>query len=363
MNETKKIVYVIEDFSVCGGVERIISEKANILHSKYGHEVTIISVYKDDRPVIYALNENVKTVFLNVPMAKKSSNGAMMAWNRIKTLIKAAAMLNKTIKRINPDIIFFATTLSALLLPLCRTKAKKIYESHLARLFNPYNTFFSIMERSADMIVCLTEGDAKEYKHAKKVKIIPNFIKKPSSYVKNYGEKKAVAVGRLEKQKGFDILIDIWKDIKKEHSDWQLHIYGEGPLEQELQHQINSSGLTGNVILCGRCRNMIEKYTEYSLHIMTSRYEGQPMTLIEAQACGLPSVVFDFKYGARNIINNKTNGIIVAQNDKKEFVRALNILINNEDLRKSYGENAAMLSDKFFVDKIMPSWQKLVDEL
>lgn len=363
MYRTKRLVYVIEDFSMCGGVERIVSEKASILCSEYGHEVTIISVYKDDRPIRYDLNENVKTVFLNVPMAKKSGNAAIMTFNRIVTLIMAAVRLNRTVKKINPDIIFFATTLSALLLPLCRTKARKVYESHLARTFNPYNTFFSFMERRADTVVCLTEGDACEYRHAREVKIIPNFIKTPSSYVKNYGDKKAVAVGRLEEQKGFDILIDIWKDIMTKHPDWKLHIYGEGPLQQELQHRIDSYGLEDNIFLCGRCENMIEKYTEYSLHVMTSRYEGQPMTLIEAQACGLPSVVFDFKYGARDIIKNKINGLIVRQNDKNEFTKALSIMMNDEDLRMSYGKNAIKLSEKFFSDKIMPLWQRLINEL
>lgn len=358
-----KITYVVEDFSMCGGVERIVSRKAGILSSEYGHEVTIISVYEDLRPIRYSVDKSVKTVFLNVPMAKKSSNAATTTINRITTLFKAVTRMNKALKEINPDVIFFTTTLGALLLPFCHVRAKKVYESHLARIFNPYNTFFMLTERCADMVVCLTNGDAAEYRHAKNVKVIPNFIEKPSSTVKDYNVKKAVAVGRLEEQKGFDILIDIWKDVAVKHPDWQLHIYGEGPLQQELQRQIDLSGLKEKVILQGSCTNMIERYTDYSLHVMTSRYEGLPMTLIEAQAAGLPSIVFDFKYGARDIIINETNGLIIKQGDTTAFTDALCKVMDNKDIRINYGKNASKLSSGFFENNIMPEWEKTISEL
>lgn len=363
MYRTKRLVYVIEDFSMCGGVERIVSEKASILCSEYGHEVTIISVYKDDRPIRYDLNENVKTVFLNVPMAKKSGNAAIMTFNRIVTLIMAAVRLNRTVKKINPDIIFFATTLSALLLPLCFTEAKKVFESHSAKIFTPYSRLFYFTERCADVVVCLTEDDAKTFRHARNVMVISNFIKRPAACVKDYGRKAAIAVGRLEHVKGFDILIDIWKDIMTKHPDWKLHIYGEGPLQHELQRRIDSYGLEDNVFLCGRCENMIEKYTEYSLHVMTSRYEGQPMTLIEAQACGLPSVVFDFKYGARDIVTDGENGLIVSLGDTKAFIDALSGMMDSDALRRQYGTKAKAVSDRFCRGQIMDMWRQLISEV
>ena len=256
-----RIAYIVEDFSICGGVERIVSQKAGLFASK-GHDVTIISVYKDHRPVNYPVDKSVKIVFLDVPMAKKKDNRLITSFNRISVLIKATIKLNKAIKKIKPNVLFFTTTLGALLLPLCRTKATKIYESHLPRLFNPYNNFFSIMERRADMIICLTEGDKMEYRHAKKVEIIPNFIDIPSLSVKDYNVKKAVAVGRLEHQKGFDILIDCWKEVIRVFPDWHLDIYGEGSLKQELQQQINFLGINDNITLCGHCDNMMEKCTE-----------------------------------------------------------------------------------------------------
>ena len=314
-------------------------------------------------PVNYPVDKSVKIVFLDVPMAKKKDNRLITSFNRISVLIKATIKLNKAIKKIKPNVLFFTTTLGALLLPLCRTKATKIYESHLPRLFNPYNNFFSIMERRADMIICLTEGDKMEYRHAKKVEIIPNFIDIPSLSVKDYNVKKAVAVGRLEHQKGFDILIDCWKEVIRVFPDWHLDIYGEGSLKQELQQQINFLGINDNITLCGHCDNMMEKYTEYSLHIMTSRYEGLPMTLIEAQACGLPSVAFNFKFGASDIIKDYHNGIIVEQGNINLFVNAITDMMNNEKMRMEQGRKALENSRRFYAENIMPEWQKLIDGL
>ena len=258
----KNIVYVIEDIAVRGGAERIISYKANILSAQYGHKITIISIYEDCRPASYPLNKGINVVCLNVPMAVKNSNIITKFLSRTATLLKAAKRLNKAIKNINPDIIFFTTTLSALLLPLCKTNARKIYESHSAKPFTPYNKLFLPMELCADCVLCLTEGDAKEYRHSRKVMVIPNFISHPERIVNDYSVKKAIAVGRLEYEKGFDILIECWKNIAKKHPDWHLDIYGEGSLGRELQQQIDFSELKDKVTLRGRRDNMMEKYTE-----------------------------------------------------------------------------------------------------
>lgn len=355
-----KISYVIEDFSVCGGIERIVSRKASILAARYGHDVTIISVYEDDRPIRYPLDGSIKTIRLHVPFTEKTTNHGLMALRRVKTLILAASRLNKALKTTEPDIVFFTTTLSALLLPLCRTKAKTVFESHLARKFTPYNTFFKLTELKSDAIVCLTSGDAKEYKTARRIEVIPNFIDKPKSYVKDYAVKRAVAVGRLEHQKGFDILINCWKAAVKTHPGWRLDIYGEGSFRDELQRQINTLGLENSVILCGTCADMADKYTQYSLHLMTSRYEGQGIVLIEAQAAGLPSVVFDYEYGAADIVTDGVNGFLVPQNDTKTFTNRLVQIMDSEDLRAKFGTEAKENVKTFFTENIMWKWEEFI---
>lgn len=357
------IIYVLDVFSENGGVERIVSEKANALSTQYNHNISLISLYRDNREEQYKLANSINKIHLDVPFVKKTKNPLSRNINRLKTMIIAINRLNKEIKKLNPDIIFFTTTLGAVLVPFCHTKAKIIYESHLARNYSPFKHLFFLTELKAERIICLTSGDAKEYKYAKRVDIIPNFINDVKSQVKDYSVKKAIAVGRLEYQKGFDILIDCWKKISILYPDWQLDIYGEGSCKEELQQQINSLQLGDKVKLCGRNDNIIEVYTQYSLHLMTSRYEGLPMTLIEAQACGLPSVVFNFQYGASDIITNEYNGLIVEQNNCKKYIQAVMKMMSSEEQLKEYGKNALRIGKHYYKDNIFCKWIRLIETI
>ena len=356
------IIYVIEDYSENGGVERIVSEKANTLSTKYKNRVTLISVYSDNRPQHYKLEDGVDLIHLDIPFAKKTNNPLTRLMSRINTMVMAIVQLNKVIRGLNPDIIFFATTLGAILLPFCLTKARKIYESHLARNFNPFNKLFILTELRAERIISLTSGDAKQFRYAKKVEIIPNYISDVKSFTNDYGVRKAIAVGRLEQQKGFDILIDCWKDISRQYPDWSLDIYGDGSCWEKLQQQITNLHLEDKVKLCGRCNNIMDVYPHYSLHLMTSRYEGLPMTLIEAQACGLPSVVFDFQYGASDIVTNNHNGLLIEQGNTRLFTEAVIRMMSSESLRKAYGKNAVEIGRRYYKENIFNKWLHIINE-
>lgn len=358
-----KIVYVIEDFSIKGGAERIISEKANYLCSKYHHEINIISIYHDEKPMSYSLEKGVKFISLDIPFTTKSKWRLLTLLHRIFTMLKIIVKFQKNINQINPDIIFYSMSLGAILLPLCKTKAKKIYESHLGRSFTPYHQLFYPMEKAADKVICLTKEDASEYKHAKEVHVIPNFINIPSQKVENYGVKRAIAVGRLEYQKGFDILIKTWSLVIKEQPEWHLDIYGEGNCRKQLEHLISTLQLNDSITLCGRKDNLQDLYPRYSLHIMSSRYEGLAMTLIEAQSFGLPSVTFDFKYGVRDVIKNKYNGIIVPQNNMDLFAKAIIHMISSKNLREEYGIHALSIAKKFYRESIITKWINLIDDI
>lgn len=355
-----KILYLVEDFSENGGVERIVSQKASILSTEYGHDVSIMSVYRDERPILYPIDKSVRMIQLDVPFADKKHGRTLTLLSRTVTLLLAARRMNRKVAEIRPDIIFFTTTLGGLLLPLCRTKAVRIYESHLARCFTPYRQLFRFMERRADMVVCLTEGDAREYRHARRVAVIPNFIHKPGRYAEDYNRKRAIAVGRLERQKGFDMLINMWTSIAKEHPDWQLDIYGEGSEHAALQRQIDSLGLGGCITLRGRSNDMANVYPEYSLHLMPSRYEGQPITLIEAQAAGLPSVLFNFKYGASDVIKDGVNGIMIDEGDTEAFIQAATEMMSSASMRREYGESAQVMAHAYFKDNIIGKWTDII---
>lgn len=357
-----KIIYIVEDFAENGGVERIVSEKANTLSCQYGYDVTIVTVYDDPRLILYGIDRSVRFVRLGVPFAARGKGRIATLASRVACLARAVRRLNRVIDALAPDIVFFTTTLGALLLPWCRTRARKVYESHSARQFTPYNSMFSLTERKADAVVCLTEGDAMNFQRARRVEVIPNFISAPQNFVSDYSTKKAIAVGRLEPPKGFDILIGCWQEIANRHPDWHLDIYGIGSQHDSLQSQIDRLGLNSHITLCGRSNDIMSVYPQYSLHVMPSRYEGQPMTLIEAQACGLPSVVTDFMYGASDIVRDGCNGLIVSQGDVAALADAIDRMMSSEELRRACGTNAIEAGRRFYKDNIIGKWIDLLSE-
>ena len=131
-------------------------------------------------------------------------------------------------------------------------------------------------------------------------------------------------------------------------------------MRAKLQSQIDRLELQNQVTLCGRNEKIMEVYPQYSLHIMPSRYEGLPLALMEAQSCGLPSVVFDFKYGARDIVTNGYNGMIARQGDKKGFVDAIDIMMRSPKLRLQYGHNAIEVGMRYHKEKILFRWFELI---
>lgn len=348
-----KLLYLIEDYSVKGGAERIISLKANEFAAR-SHEVTVVSVYHDNRPLSYPLADGVRFVSLDVPMAKSPLH-------RPYTLYITWQRLNKTLRELQPDVVFFTMVIGALLLPLVKTHARRIYESHSARAFTPYHRFFGWMERSADAIVCLTADDAREYGHAKApVRVIPNFVDTHSTRQPDYTAHRAIAVGRLEEAKGFDRLIDVWKNISRLHPDWRLDVYGDGSQRDALQAQIDALQLHGIVTLCGRDNNILDRYAEHSLSVSSSRYEGLPMTLLEAASCGLPIVTFDFRYGARESVEQGENGLLVPQDDVEALAEALSRLLSSEELRRKYGQKSREMAQRFSKEAVMRQWMELI---
>lgn len=358
-----KIAYLIEDFAIKGGAEHIIAEKANALNTLYGHEVTVITVYRDDRQPAYRLDNGVSLIRLNVDFADRSGGTAARAMSRIKTLATTRKRLQRAISRLRPDIVFFTMPVGALMLPLIRCRARKVYESHSARRFTPYHSLFTPMELIADAVVCLTADDAREYSHARRTEVIPNFIETPTSYVADYGVKRAIAVGRLEYAKGFDRLISCWSAALKANPGWQLDVYGEGSCRQQLEQQIKALNVEDSIRLCGNVDNIMDIYPKYSLNAVSSRYEGLNMAMIEAQACGLPSVTFNFKYGASGIIRNNVNGLIVPQDDTAAYTRALSAMMSDEAMRARCGAEARLTAKRYTRDEIIAKWQRLITEL
>ena len=213
-----------------------------------------------------------------------------------------------------------------------------------------------------DEFIVLTKED-KENWHNKKIKIIPNFINNISKKVSECNSKKIISVGRLEHQKGYDILIDVWNIISKKYPDWILEIYGNGSERENLQNKINKLRLEKSFLLKGAEKNIQEKYLESSIYVMSSRFEGMPMVLLEAMTYGLPIISFDCPCGPKDIIKDNEDGFLVEFGNIEQMAEKIEKLISDEEKRKLFGKNARKNVERFSADTIMKEWKELFESL
>ncbi|MBP3590398.1 MAG: glycosyltransferase, partial [Muribaculaceae bacterium] len=178
-----------------------------------------------------------------------------------------------------------------------------------------------------------------------------------------------VAVGRLDEQKGFDILIKAWESVARIHPDWKLDIYGTGRDKEMLQDMIDKSGLTDKVTLCGVSDDMPKVYASGSIFVLSSRFEGFGLVLLEAMTCGVPCVSFDCPEGPSEIITDGRDGILVPfrglSDSQRAEVLAENIcrMIENRDMRLRMSEKAIAKAATFSRDVIIDRWIELFNDI
>ena len=347
-----KIVYVIEKMSGIGGMERIITDKMNYLVRHTSHEVVMLLLWHDEKPLAYPLDEKVKVIRLNVPLQFS-----------IFSSFLGLLSFRKTIRKINPDITVYTWVMGAFLAAFSGWKGKCIYEAHRARPTMKHQRIISLMEKRVDAVVVLTQQDVNDYHNANRVVLIPNFtslhVEKPS----DCSVKRCISIGRLIDVKDFSRLLDIWKMVNDKYPDWHLDIVGEGEERERLIQKTERLHLSSSVTLHKATKDVAPYYVNSSIYLMTSRFEGLPMVLIEAQTCGLPIVSLDCNYGPRHIIENNVSGKLIPYNDDKAMADAICELIENQDKRQEMGRAALKASQNYKPENIMNKWLELFDEI
>lgn len=172
---------------------------------------------------------------------------------------------------------------------------------------------------------------------------------------------KIISVGRLCYQKNFQRLIRIAAAVKEKSPGLQWHIYGEGEDRPELERMISENHLEETVVLMGQCPDLYHRYNDYSAIVMTSRYEGFPMTLVEASACGLPMISFDVFTGPSEIIEDGTNGFLCPDADEEAMENRILRLFSDRELRLKMSEESRASAQELRLDRIAPQWIALID--
>lgn len=379
-----RIVYCLPQVYRPGGIERIVSIKANYLVEVCQYEVFIITACQQAKPPYYPFSKKIKFVDLNIDY---DSTLKYPIWKRIVKKIKLShyhkQQLSKILAKINPDITISTFTHEAAFLPDINDGSKKILEFHFCKghkckeakafgfsLLTKLAYYFKCWQEEHiiipkyDQFVVLTEEDKADWqKQISTVKCISNILPFKTNEQASLENKTVIAVGRLDGQKRFDRLIILWKEVHDKHPDWKLNIFGQGQDEHKLKKLITELDLNESITIHQPNQNIKKEYLNSSIFVMTSAYEGLPMVLLEAIELGLPTVCYDFKCGPKDIIIDGENGFLIKDGNSEAFIKGINRLIEDKSLRKKMGNKAKLLSAKYSQEAIMHKWIELFNKI
>ena len=214
--------------------------------------------------------------------------------------------------------------------------------------------------RRLDMIVSLTNRDLPQLKkHNPNVRTIPNPV---SFYPENQAKLEAgliLAVGRMDYLKGYDLMMEVFERFCQKNSDWKLKIIGEGSLKSNIEKLARDKGIADRLTIAPATSHIEKEYLASSLLLMTSRSEGLPMVLLEAQACGLPIVAFDCETGPAEIVHDGVDGYLVKPNYFDEMSDRLLELASDPGKLKEFGTNARENVKRFLPEEIFKKWDEV----
>lgn len=369
-----RIMYVSKVFAAWGGFERVWTDKMNALSDIPGNEVCLVTTDQGAHEVPFPLNTNIRHIDLGVRFVQQYQYKGLKRYWVYRILLRLFQRKMKALLEAErPDVLVSNASEFVDYLLKCKGKIPLVVESH-----GTFNRPFHMQEltvtnrikgyfhqkalKKADRIVTLTHGDAEQWKKVNpNVSVITNIVTmNDTGMYSNCEAKRVIFVGRLDPQKGYKYLDAIWRIVEKRHPDWRLDIYGEGADLQENKSMIPQGK---QVYPHAQTIDVLDKYRESSILVLTSVYEPFGLVMPEAMSCGIPVVAFDCPYGPSEIITDGKDGFLVDCYDVEAFADKLCLLIENESLRKQMGQNAILSSQRFTKDKIIPQWNRLFKSL
>ena len=378
------LLYCIPHLYNSGGMERVLTQKVNWLAAHTDYTITIVTTEPTPTgmsDIYFPLDKRVKVVALNVDFNADYHKCLFPKWlGHTRRMRLYRQKLTDYILREKIDLcISLCGKEIAFLNQLpCRT----IAESHFAKeqrtqllMANHSGWFWALLGRvrtwqlvqsvkPLERLVVLTDADKAAWEKAgcTNVIVIPNpcAINSRKSKVESRKTKTVLAVGRLHEQKGFDLLLQAWKPIEKTYSDWSLRIVGEGPKRAELEAQIESQGLK-RVVLAGATNNVLDEYEAASIFVLSSRYEGLPLALIEAMWSGLPCIAFDCPQGPAELLA-ENRGWLVPNGDIAELTAQIAYALSHPEEALKCAQKAQSFAQTTYSEAaIMPQWVQLIE--
>lgn len=375
-----KLLYCIRAIYNPGGMERVLLNKVSYLVEKLNWEVIIVTTDQKGLPTFYPFPEKVRMIDLGIDYSDDNDKGVISKiTGYLRRRRKHKQALTELLIKEKADIVVSLYPSESSFIPDIKDGSRKVLELHFCKFFRLQygrNGLLGLIDhwrtrqdekivRRFDKFVVLTHEDREYWGDLPNIEVIPNAAMFVADRYSDVYNKRVIAVGRLDYQKGFDRLINSWEIVRKSgrFSDWHLDIFGQGEWKEMLQQMIDEKGLEDSVCINKPTKNIGNEYAGSSMLVMSSNYEGFPMVMIEAMACGLPVVSYDFKCGPKDIIDNGRNGLLVREGDIDGLANAMMELMGDETLRQRMSVNAKKVVDTYSEDNVMKQWLDLFASL
>lgn len=376
-----RIVYCTPALYSAGGMERIVTAKANYFAERFGYDVSIIVTEGGDVHSFFPLSKKVKVINLGLNFEELWNKPF---WKKVVLYLEKQHQYRKRLKAtllsIRPDITISTLRREINFINDIRDGSLKIGELHLSRdsyratetdnpsfvkrLFTKWWKYDIVNHlRRLDTFVVLTHNAISEWPELDNAIMIPDPMTLNVTTPSPLDAKRVIAVGRYSYEKGYDILLSVWAMVEKQCEDWQLDIYGMGDPTPYVKRMTELSIDKDRCHLNASLVNVVKEYLHSSILVQPSRFESFGLALVEAMACGLPVVAFDCENGPRAIISDGENGYLVPAFQMETFAARLVKLMKSEELRKEMGERGRLSSEQYHIDKVALQWKELFDEL
>ena len=374
-----KIVYVTPALYMAGGVERVLTLKANYFAEHFGYDITIILTEGKGKSLFYPLSDKIKIINLNIGFEELwTCTFAQKILVYLKKQRQFKKALTNVLMSIRPDITVSLLRREINFINGIKDGSRKIGELHVNRAnyrnfeTNDSNFIKDIFARfwmrslvsklkKLDCFVVLTEEDKSAWPELQNICVIPDPLSFVPNQVSQLSEKRVIAVGRYVYQKGFDLLLQAWAKIEKEFPDWEMAIFGDGNREP-YQRQMKELGIdTSRCHLNGSTTDIQKEYINSSVFAFSSRFEGFGMVLIEAMACGLPVVSFACPCGPMDIVKDGEDGLLVENGNVEAFANSLSQLMQNHHLCQSMAKAGQSNVQRFYLEQIAKRWKDIFE--
>ena len=376
-----KIVYCTPALYMAGGVERVLTLKANYFAEQLGYDITIILTEGRNLPLFYPLSDKVKVVNLDLGFEELwHCSFTKKVFLYLKKQRQFKQKLRDELMRIRPDITVSLLRREINFITGIKDGSKKIGELHInranyrnfdARESNFIKSLFSKFWmrnlvgklQQLDKLVVLTDKDKASWVELSNVVAIPDPLSFQPSSRSELGNKRVIAVGRYSYEKGYDMLLSAWKKVAQECTGWRLDIFGDGD-KSSLEQLIESLNIDRNTCaLHGRTADIEKEYVDSSLFVCSSRFEGFGMVIVEAMACGLPVVSFDCPWGPGSIISDGDDGVLVENANVDALADKIIQVLSAKDYMHELAQNAVDKSKKYRLESIALKWKSLFESL